>query len=268
MKKQLLILSALALILNANLKAQNVVLNGDFSNGGESWTTWIPDWESWVTFNVTYQDGWANFTDLNVGAVQYWYLQFNQNFTVEQIASLEEGADYTLTFTAKAEGIKQLKVFFGEDGGSYTDLLPENVAGVGHIENLTTSAQTFSIPFVMTSTFPAMKLGFEGGWENIGFSISNVSLIKDVTNDIVNIDDSSVSSVFPNPADELVTITLNGNAAAVSVVDLSGKVVFAVSDVAGIDDLPVEVSAWNKGVYMVMVELLDGSKEVKKLMVR
>lgn len=65
-----------------------------------------------------------------------------------------------------------------------------------------------------------------------------------------------------------LTLSLGGNASAVSVIDLSGKVVYNAFDVAGKIKLSLDISGWNYGVYIVMVEQLDGSKEVEKLMVR
>ncbi len=141
------------------------------------WFLWYADWEG-IIVDLTIEDGWANIHDIdNTPGSEFWHIQFNQEFTASQIGGIIPGASYTLMFDAKAEADKQIHVFFGEDGGSFRNLLDPDQEDDGIID-LTAEEQSFSMEFT-GETFDAMKLGFEGGLDNNGYSISNVEILLD-----------------------------------------------------------------------------------------
>jgi len=124
------------------------------------------------------EPGWVSIHEItNTTGAEFWHVQFNQALTPDQIDNLEVGETYELTFYAKASDDKELAVFFGEEGGSFHNLLDPDHEGVSIID-LTTEEQSFSFEFV-AGTFDAMKLGFEGGLDNNGYSISNVEILLD-----------------------------------------------------------------------------------------
>ena len=141
------------------------------------WFLWFADWhDPVIAVDLTIDEGWANVHNIeNNPGDEIWYVQFNQGLTASQIDTLVTGGEYTLTFDAKAEDEKEVAVFFGEDGGSYHNLLDPDEEGVGII-TLTMEEQNFTFDFE-ANTFDAMKLGFEGGLDDIGFSISNVEIL-------------------------------------------------------------------------------------------
>ncbi len=177
---------------------ENIINNGHFGprDFEDTWFVWVADWEGitasalindwflwyadWegITVDLTIEDGWANIHNIeNTPGSEFWHIQFNQEFTASQIGAILPGGSYTLMFDAKAEADKQIHVFFGEDGGSFHNLLDPDLEGDGVID-LTTEEQSFSFEFV-AGTFDAMKLGFEGGLDNNGYSISNVEILLD-----------------------------------------------------------------------------------------
>ncbi|GEM_PF-3436276 len=180
---------------NGDDKGENIIMNGNFSPGlfDEYWTIFYADWEdvtlsvslndwfAWyadwegVTLDLTIEDGWANIHNIeNTPGAEIWHVQFNQQLTKSQVDTLIKGGNYTLTFDAKAEDDKDIAVFFGQDGGSFINLLKPEEGDT--IINLTTDEQSFSFDFV-AERFDVMKLGFEGGLSDVGYSISNVEIL-------------------------------------------------------------------------------------------
>lgn len=149
----------------------NVILNGDFSNNLNSWSSFVADWER-VGASFAVVDGQAAITNIvNAGAV-VWHVQFNQLLTSAQIASLEVGSNYTLTFNARSSVAgRPIRVFFGQNGGAFTSLTATDF-------NLTTSMAGYSVTFRVSATFPEMKLGFEMGLSTADVFIDNVVLVK------------------------------------------------------------------------------------------
>jgi len=248
MKKQLLVL-VLALLMGAgafNARA-NIIVNGDFTNGSNGWTVWHATWEAWLTYNFGVVNNWAVFSNMNVGTVQHWYLQLNQILTPAQVAMLEVGQNYTLTFRAVAEGARPLKVFFGEDGGSFTDFLPVNTPGVGHLVTLGTTATTYTIDFSVPRTFNVMKLGFEGGMGNIGFSITDVTLARSFPTALNELENGSLQ-VYTTPGNELVALNLTPGS-KVSIFSITGSLI--ESHVAGSSSIQIPLNHLDKGVYLV-----------------
>lgn len=148
--------------------AQNIVTNGDFSGGLNSWTTFIADFAGVsATINTTNDE--ANVVGIAGAGGQVWHIQVNQVLTPTQISSLTAGQTYKVTFDARGESARPLRLYFGEDGGGFTALHTQEY-------NLTTAMANYEATFVVGQTFAAMKLGFEGGLSNTSFFIDNVTL--------------------------------------------------------------------------------------------
>ncbi len=149
----------------------NLILNGEFDSGLDNWEPFVADFEG-VSADFGVIDGEAAITNISGAGEQVWYVQFNQIFTAEQIGALEAGATYMAKFDARSdvEG-RQLRFFFGEDGG---DFAPLNITDV----ELGTEMQTFEAEFEVTQTFGAMKFGFEMGLSNDDVYLDNISFEK------------------------------------------------------------------------------------------
>lgn len=148
--------------------SQNIVANGDFGNGLNSWTTFLADWiPVAATINATNNE--ANIVNITGAGGATWHVQLNQVLTPSQISSLTVGQNYKITFAAKGASARPLKLYFGEDGGGFVAIHQQDY-------NLTATMTTYEANFTVGQTFGAMKLGFEGGLSNVDFFIDNVTL--------------------------------------------------------------------------------------------
>ncbi|MEZ4962975.1 MAG: T9SS type A sorting domain-containing protein [Saprospiraceae bacterium] len=76
-------------------------------------------------------------------------------------------------------------------------------------------------------------------------------------------------NVYPNPASSVSNIQLPGDfeQAAIQVFDLGGRVVFGLEVEGGSQTIPIDVSAWQSGMYLVRVQV-DGRISTHKLQVQ
>jgi hypothetical protein len=158
---------------------ENIVVNGNFSSGTLApWSTFLADWEgTQANFNVA--DNKVTIENIVTNGGQSWFIQLNQVLSADQIAKLEVGKWYRLTFDVNAAEERPLTVFFGEDGGSFTALSLSNF-------NLPQGDTTYSVGINLTQKWDNMKLGFELGRSAVTTSITNVSLVEYDPNIIVN----------------------------------------------------------------------------------
>jgi len=184
--------------LTASQAPQNIVSNGDFSNGLTGWTSFVA---SWIPVNATFTatNNEANITGISGAGGQPWFVQLNQILTPAQIASLEVGSSYKITFSARSSvNNRSLKIFFGQDGGAFVPL-HEQVYSISN-----TNANYETTVFNVGQTFGTMKLGFEMGLMNDDVFIDNVTLTKVVSN-ICNTSTSFNVTVNPVPSALVIT---------------------------------------------------------------
>jgi len=65
-------------------------------------------------------------------------------------------------------------------------------------------------------------------------------------------------SIYPNPASSSITVNLprgTDDMVEIWVRDLSGRVVYSTSPVAGVNDINIDVSSLTRGIYMVQVQM-------------
>ena len=148
--------------------SQNIATNGDFGNGLASWSTYLADFAG-VSATINSSNNEANIIGIAGAGAATWHVQLNQILTPVQISSLTVGQSYKITFDARGASNRPLKLYFGEDGGGFVALHQQDY-------NLTTTMSNYEATFVVGQTFPAMKLGFEGGLSNVDFFIDNVTL--------------------------------------------------------------------------------------------
>ncbi|HEV3412366.1 MAG TPA: T9SS type A sorting domain-containing protein [Puia sp.] len=87
----------------------------------------------------------------------------------------------------------------------------------------------------------------------------------------VRIGSMSAVSVYPNPASDYVNVTLSGDAsvsASIRLVNLAGQVLMEKNVTnAGGTTVPLTVSSYPAGNYMVVITGSDGSKQVNKILI-
>lgn len=185
--------------LTASQAPLNIVANGDFSNALTGWSNFV---QSPLAATFTAANEEANITGISTitGPFgQQGFIQLNQIFTPAQIASLEVGSSYKITFSARSiVNNRSLKVFFGENGGGFVPL-HEQVYSLS-----TTNVNYETTVFVVGQTFGAMKLGFEMGLMNEDVFIDNVTLKKVVA---IICNTTATVNVTVNPIPSPMTIT-------------------------------------------------------------
>jgi len=147
---------------------QNIVTNGDFSNGLNSWSTYLADFAG-VTATINTINEEVNVIGIMGAGGETWFVQINQELTPAQISSLTVGQSYKITFKARGASGRPLKLYFGENGGGFVAIHQQDY-------NLTTTMTSYEATFTVGQTFGAMKLGFEGGLSNVDFFIDDVTL--------------------------------------------------------------------------------------------
>ncbi len=148
-----------------------ILINGDFSDGLESWTSFTAEYAS-VSADITVLGGEAAITNIAGAVGEVSHVQFNQELTAGQIKALEVGSNYIIKFDARSDvDGRQLRLFFGEAGGDFT---PLNITDL----ELSSDMETYEAVFEVDQTFGSMKLGFEMGHSNDDVIIDNVSLAQ------------------------------------------------------------------------------------------
>ncbi|MGF1556233.1 T9SS type A sorting domain-containing protein [Paucihalobacter sp.] len=149
--------------------SQNVVINGDFNDGLNSWSSFIADFAG-VNASVSAANNEANITNITGAGGQVWHIQLNQILTAGQISSLQVGESYKISFSARSNtNNRQLRLYFGQDGGAFQSITIQDY-------QITTNMEAYEAVFTIGQTFGAMKLGFEMGLSNNPVFIDNVVL--------------------------------------------------------------------------------------------
>jgi uncharacterized repeat protein (TIGR02543 family) len=140
----------------------NILLNGDFSNGANSWNLGIYGGAATgAVVNGEY------VTTPTVAGSACWYFQFTQgNLTLEQ------GKTYTLSFQARAASSRPINVVVGMSVGPYSRYM-------GDIDTtLSTTMQTFTKTFTMTAaTTTDARVEFNSALSAVQWTLDNVTLV-------------------------------------------------------------------------------------------
>lgn len=94
----------------------------------------------------------------------------------------------------------------------------------------------------------------------------NVSLVRGVLNSVRNLPSlANELSVYPNPAKNELNVNLNTSIQSVTITDITGREIMAVSPNALTTKL--DISTLNSGFYFVQVKATDGRSAVKRVVV-
>jgi Secretion system C-terminal sorting domain len=71
--------------------------------------------------------------------------------------------------------------------------------------------------------------------------------------------------IYPNPADEQITIEIQNGCNTLMIADVIGRVIYKTNF---FDKIQISVKEWGKGMYFVQLISEDGSRDVRKLIVQ
>jgi hypothetical protein len=151
---------------------QNLIQNGDFSSGLNSWTTFAADFDG-VSANFAILNEEAAITNMVINDMnpQIWHVQLFQEFTTNQIDDLVVGQAYTVSFRARSsQSGRQLRMFMGQNQDPFQ---ANNMSDFV----LTDQMESYQVSFLLNATFASMKLGFEMGLASSDVFIDDVSLV-------------------------------------------------------------------------------------------
>lgn len=128
--------------------------------------------------------------------------------------------------------------------------------------DMTSAWTAVSIPFVYTGSGAVATIEI---WAQSSYAAggpfvagSTLSLDNFVMSGVNGVDEFELtSSVYPNPASDVLNISLNADIKTVSIIAMDGKVI-STQDVVGMS-ATVEVSTLTSGVYMYEIVGVDGS---------
>lgn len=141
----------------------NKLVNGDFSNGANSWNLGV--YGGSASGSVA---GGEYVTTIKKAGTQAWHVQFTQGGI-----ALEQGKTYTLSFKARAASNRTVEANIGMSASPYASYMG------GFQVALTTTARTFTKTFTMTQpTTASARVEFNSGLSNVKWYLDDVKLVE------------------------------------------------------------------------------------------
>ena len=205
--------------------------------------TGLPQLSSGANVNTTIQN-------LFSGPVSLVRIPLNQGFSITQFNTSTHRTDIAIDFTV-ANGNNTIVLPAGDYWIIAAQYVPDGSPGEGtfYWGWLGSSFSTPSVPKLLNNTF------FSSGWNNISYSGGNTpdSLAWKMTGNIVlSSDQFSQDSIllFPNPANDIVTINLPGNVIVsnLKLYTTSGQ---EIDLVLNPQDSQIDISSLSSGVYLL-----------------
>jgi endoglucanase len=160
------IISAILLIISSTVTTaqtdQNLIANGDFSDGQDHWLTWI---SNEATAYGSVQNG-EFVMAIDGGGSENYHVQLMQTDLL-----IEQGKTYTVSFDAYADGSRTISMFIQQNSD------PWYVYYVLPDITLTTNKQHFSTSFkIDQANDPGSRIVFNMGLSDVDVNIDNVCL--------------------------------------------------------------------------------------------
>ena len=181
-----------------NSPGDELVLNGDFSNGDENWVLWAVSGENGATGSINSEEEY--FIDINDPGYEFWHIQLEQNNL-----TLINGREYIFEYDAYSSTSKPIEVRVERASAPW-----ENYGKIG-LTAVSQEKKHISHNFVMEnpSDFNARIVFNVGTYEGDIF-IDNVSLSEKVVSSITTVNSSPDSyklfNNYPNPFNPSTTI--------------------------------------------------------------
>ncbi|AZA89534.1 Por secretion system C-terminal sorting domain [Chryseobacterium nakagawai] len=253
-----------AVVLGIQISAQCNPLNLPYTEDFESVTT--PALPACSTIeNAGSGNDWTTrqsaFTGIDSKALTYKYHSSNDAnawfFTPG--LNLMSGVEYKLTYTYSGSGFdEKLKVAYGMNANSssmtnqladYPDIADEDI----HTETVTFIPQTTGVYYMGFNCYSDADQ-FYLQVDDISVTTSQLS-----TSEVTNRNNGV--KIYPNPFTEVISINKIENVRSISITDISGKLI-KTFDKPSSDLYVKEIGS---GIYMLKLEMKDGSQKVIKI---
>ncbi len=205
-----------------------LITNGDFSNGLNSWTCNAYDGEGAIAdYSVVSDELYVDIT--SGGTSGDWNVQLIQGGLV-----IEEGMNYTISFLARADSPRNIKAILGEEGGDYTSYGEMDIS-------LTTTMTKYSLSFIMEEeTDEAARFQVNMGLDNVNVYLDNISVYERAGPGVLNIEGELLEN--GDFSDGLEGWSANFNEGGVGSYDASsGELLVDITN-GGTDDWHVQLS--------------------------
>ena len=146
----------------------NLLDNGDFSSGFDSWYAWDTYWDDWASGHI-YEDSGHVHADVWNDGDNPWSVAF------AQITELTKDETYTVTFRAKSNFVRDIQVVVGMNEDPWTPYSGEQNFTIG------TDWQTYSFTFTMNHP--------DDEWTQFEFDLGEPQSGANVSGSHVDIDD-------------------------------------------------------------------------------
>jgi len=139
--------------------------------------------------------------------------------------------------------------------GAYIGL--PKVHNTGELKNPADAVASITYPVELSADGETMTIDidFGGGWWHF-------VLAKQEDRSSVKTFDKNLFNVYPNPANNEITVSSTENLGKITIYDITGKVMFTSTNIT--NNTAVNVSTFSRGVYMLEV-LTDNKTSVKRL---
>lgn len=182
-----------------NSGPSNLLINGDFSSGLNSWNSYI---DQAANASVSVSNG-AVVVAINNGGSQLWNVQLYQGNI-----KIENNKIYILSFDAKAEANRTITAIVEKNGSPYT-----TYGGSNSNINITTQMMSYSYEFAMSQPTDAnSRVTFNLGTSVSDVVIDNVKLVEKTGT--VNIKPIANAGANQNLSAGTTTTSLNGTASS------------------------------------------------------
>jgi len=249
---------------------ENMVVNGDFSDGFNYWNFYVEQSEASADHLIN-SSGELEI-QISSGGSSNWHVQALYPNLV-----LVEGSEYLFEFDAYATQNRYIQAELEKDGNPWT-----NYSKMG-LSYITQEKQRFSRQFIMEEpTDFNSRIVFNVGAENTDIFIDNVSLRGVVTNLIEDTQDIPplyfLGKNYPNPFNPITTFRYHVpylSHVSIVVYTILGESVKTVIDKThhpGVYALTIDGSDLSSGLYFYQMaaQSIDGSnsfKQVRKLVI-
>ncbi len=255
MKKKYLLIALFTFVLTSSLQAQEVIFEDDFESGYTDATSIITvnGWQSWAGDGATPVVESKNSPSTGVDSSD-WYAEILTGgyTTVARNYPLKSGETYEFKLSYRRSGTGTLKLQVHDNSNAI----------VAVSENVNSDVWAELMVSFEANADENHSFRFIQNWGTGPMAFDNVS-IKCTTCSTASIADNDAFefAMYPNPANDFITFKTQEELSSIKVYNIIGKEVLSLNKLS---QKTVNVSKFEKGVYIMKIEAKNGSLVSRK----